>query len=134
MANSRLANLGEAFGIADAVDPMKAKQVPDNFHDWIEARTFEIGAEMALPSPAAPGLFGAGPYWSTRNSSSHGRNSSLNPMPCSVWNVAIRHGSICFSKQLRTSGASGAEKQIARARLASLCSAVDSFSKGFAIV
>ena len=28
---------------------MKTKQIPDNFRDWIEARTFEIGADIALP-------------------------------------------------------------------------------------
>jgi hypothetical protein len=28
---------------------MKAKQIPDDFRDWIEAGTFEIGAEIALP-------------------------------------------------------------------------------------
>jgi hypothetical protein len=40
----------EGFGIADAVHPhMKTKQVPDDFRDWIEARTFEIGVQIALP-------------------------------------------------------------------------------------
>jgi hypothetical protein len=28
---------------------MKTKQIPDDFRDWIEARTFEIAASIALP-------------------------------------------------------------------------------------
>jgi hypothetical protein len=34
------------------IPPMKTKQIPDDFRDWIESRTFEIGAEIApLPGP-----------------------------------------------------------------------------------
>jgi hypothetical protein len=28
---------------------MKTKQIPDDFRDWIETRTFEIAAPIALP-------------------------------------------------------------------------------------
>jgi hypothetical protein len=38
---------------------MKTRQIPDDFRDWIEARTFEIGAEIQLPSSPAAGLFEA---------------------------------------------------------------------------
>jgi hypothetical protein len=31
------------------VAQMKTKQIPDDFRDWIEARTFEIGAPIVLP-------------------------------------------------------------------------------------
>jgi hypothetical protein len=49
-----LQDLGEGFDNADAVHPpMKTKQIPDDFRDWIEARTFEIGAQIALPRPVA---------------------------------------------------------------------------------
>jgi len=29
---------------------MKTKQIPDDFRDWIEARTFEISAPIAWPT------------------------------------------------------------------------------------
>jgi hypothetical protein len=36
---------------------MKTKQIPDDFRDWIEARTFEIAAPTAIVALFAPGLF-----------------------------------------------------------------------------
>jgi hypothetical protein len=43
--------LAEVFGITDVVRPpqMKTKQIPDDFRDWIETRTFEIVAPIAWP-------------------------------------------------------------------------------------
>jgi hypothetical protein len=29
--------------------PTENEQIPDDFRDWTEARTFEIGAQIALP-------------------------------------------------------------------------------------
>jgi hypothetical protein len=36
------------------VPQMKTKQIPDDFRDWIEARTFEIGAPIVLPPRLLP--------------------------------------------------------------------------------
>jgi hypothetical protein len=58
---------------------MKRKQIPDDFRDWIEARTFEIGAAIVLP-PGCPGLFQANPYSAIRRRPSHWRKSPLKPM------------------------------------------------------
>jgi hypothetical protein len=58
---------------------MKTKQIPDDFRDWIEARTFEIGAAIVLP-PGCPGLFQANPYSAIRRRPSHWRKSPLKPM------------------------------------------------------
>jgi hypothetical protein len=58
---------------------MQPKQIPDDFRDWIEARTFEIGAAIVLP-PGCPGLFQANPYSAIRRRPSHWRKSPLKPM------------------------------------------------------
>jgi hypothetical protein len=54
------------------IPQMKTKQIPDNFRDWIEARTFEIGADIALPPPdylkriLVPKLAGGSPIEESR--------------------------------------------------------------------
>jgi hypothetical protein len=54
---------------------MKTKQVPDDFRDWIKARTFEIGAQIALPSRLPLDY--------------------LKPMVSAIWKLAMTHRSIC---------------------------------------
>ena len=51
LARVRLARFGGSLWCSDAVHPpdMKAKQIPDDFRDWIESRTFEIVAPVAWP-------------------------------------------------------------------------------------
>jgi hypothetical protein len=55
-----LQDFAEVFGIDVARPPMKTKQIPDDFRDWIEARTFEIAVD-SIATPVAPGLVEAEP-------------------------------------------------------------------------
>ena len=41
---------------------MKTKQIPDDFRDWSEARTFEIGAAIVLP-PGCPWIISGEPLF-----------------------------------------------------------------------
>ena len=56
IATVGLQDLGNGFRTVDAVYPpdMKAKQIPDDFRDWIESSTFEIVAPVAWPPRLPP--------------------------------------------------------------------------------
>jgi hypothetical protein len=51
LATVGLQDFDKSFRMADVLGPpkVKAKQIPDNFHDWIKSQTFAICAKMALP-------------------------------------------------------------------------------------
>jgi hypothetical protein len=42
------------------VPQLKTKQIPDDFRNWIEARTFEFCCANRIAAPVARGLFEAG--------------------------------------------------------------------------
>jgi hypothetical protein len=75
---------------------MKTKQIPDDFRDWIEARTFEIAAPTALSLCLPLDYFEVDHYSPNRNKCSDLRKSPLKPMLSATWKLEITHRSICF--------------------------------------
>ena len=68
---------------------MITKQLPDDFYDWIHARTFAIGAQMVLEPdsqtlPGKPGTIRKA-VWTERE----GKNSKALPAKCSVSDIRV---------------------------------------------
>jgi hypothetical protein len=71
---------------------MKTKQIPDDLRNWIEVRTFEIGAAIVLPG--CPWIISGEPLFANPQKALPLAKLPLKPMLSAIWKLEMTQRSI----------------------------------------
>jgi hypothetical protein len=80
---------------------MKTKQIPDDFREWMEARTFESAAPITLPPRLPMDYLKRTIIRQPAASPPIGESSPLKPMLSAIWKVEMTQRSICLADTFR---------------------------------